>query len=449
MRRIISILLPIATTLSLLCGCTDYEDVLRRKGESEYTVILYGTTGGNLDKHLHQKLFELLYSDFSKEVNVAALVKFSKEMQDRRDLRGTRRFILFGNHRVENEYYADASFQMDSPDNFASFISEIKSLMPAKRYILILWNHGEEFSIFDQPLADNTKSRAILYDDNLKYSPMSIFELERGLSLAGTRFEAIILDACRMASAEYLFQIDDFSDYILASSHNIYGGLYYDNFVRSLKKSGDTGYALDRLMERSIERWSRYDTNEAMELSLFDTKHSDNTLSCIAACVEDFIHLRSSLSGDELYRYNRLNGTSQTKSSPFYSEEGILYYINPTVATSSKIAVESVDLAHLFRNFANAFDDIPLKTSLSKLEESLDKMVVKRRSINFPSDVGKPSIAVKWSFSDYFSKDYTREYIERVGQEPLFPALKDIYPHLEFDKRTSWSSLLEGNMLVR
>ena len=446
MTRFLTPLIPIFTSFYLLCGCADYKDILAEKGEAEYTIILYGCGGGNLDDYLDEKLRELFKADYSKSVNVSALVKFSKEHQHKRKKTGTRRYSLYGRLRVENEYYADNSFRLDSPENFATFIAETKALMPAKKYILILWNHGEEFSIFDQPIEEN-RSKAILYDDNIHYASMSIFELERALSLVDTPFDAIILDACRMASAEYLFQIKDYTKYILASSHNVYGGLFYNKLVHYLDECSNICSALNSLGGYSVRRWSSYNTSEAMDISLFDMDYADNTLLCIGKCVDALHSLRNTISGDKLERYNRLNGTSQSKSSPFYSEDGILYYINPS-ASSEKV-VESVDMAVAFRHFSEAFDDSSLKNSVKELDGALDKMIVAKHKLNIPSWATPTSFAFKWCYSDYFEKNYTKEYIERVGQEPLFPTLKDIYPYLEFDKHTSWSRFLEGNMLIR
>lgn len=425
----------------LATSCTPSDEVLERRGEADYTIILYGCAGGNLDDDLKEKINQLFHTQYAANIHVTALVKFSKQLQHKRAYEGTRRYSLINRYRIDNERYADISFALDSPDNFATFIAETKQRMPAKKYILILWNHGEEFSVFDQP--STPESRAILYDDNRSYASMSIFELEEALMRCNTTFEAIIFDACRMASAEYLFQVDDYARFMVAPSHNIYGGMHYDKLKGYLTDNYSTPTALAKFADLTMRRWRRYNTLEAMDLSLFDMSFSDALLEQLALCSKEFLALRNSLSGDELARYNRLNKTTQKICSDFYGEEGILYFINPEADSS----IESVDLMNHLYSFANEFDHTPLKEAVVGARNIFEEFCMVNFTHNLSTSFVRTSLAVKWSYSHLYNKDYTREYIERVGQEPQFTALKDLYPLLRFDKVTSWHLLLEGNML--
>lgn len=425
----------------LLLGCTPGEEVLKRRGEADYTVILYGCAGGNLDDSLKDKISQLFNSAYNERIHLTALVKYSESMQHKRLYSGTRRYSLINRYRVENERYADASFALNNPDNFASFIAETKRRMPAKHYILILWNHGEEFSIFDQPLA--AQSRAILYDDNLSYLPLSIFEMEEALRRAYTHFDAIIFDACRMASAEYIFEIDRHADFIVAPSHNIYGGMNYDKFVTHLTKSSHLTSALAKFINSTMERWRQLPTSETMDLSLFDMSFADDFLASIARCSEALLSLRNSLDEEGLSRYNRLNKSYQKICSDFYGEEGMLYFINPEADCS----IESVDIIHHLASFAKEFDHTPLREAVRDMQLLAEDFCIVNYTHNLTPPLLRTSLAVKWSYSHLYTKDYTREYIERVGREPQFSTLKDIYPLLRFDKATSWHLLLEGNML--
>ena len=42
--------------------------------------------------------------------------------------------------------------------------------MPAKRYVLVLWNHGSEFTpVYDQPSNwPGSSTRGVVFDDNVK-----------------------------------------------------------------------------------------------------------------------------------------------------------------------------------------------------------------------------------------------------------------------------------------
>ncbi|MBR3677797.1 MAG: hypothetical protein IKL60_02685, partial [Alistipes sp.] len=141
--------------------------------------------------------------------------------------------------------------------------------------------------------------------------------------------------------------------------------------------------------------------------------------------------------------YNRLNKTRQRICEEFYGEEGILYFINP----KSDSSIESVDILYHLSSFGEEFNHQPLKEAVAEARKALRKMPVATYNHNLSPEVGSTSLAVKWSYHHRYSFDYTREYIEKIGQEPQFTTLKSIYPYLYFDRVTSWSLLLEGNML--
>lgn len=153
----------VCATLPLgFTACSDDEDPTTEQSaepepepepDADYTVMLYGCGGGNLDDALIYNLSQVEGYGYSDKVQFTGLVKFSVPYQtgDDAQFQGTRLYSLTPTG-MENERIADADYRLDNPDHLASFISDAAERMPAKRYVLVLWNHGSEFTpVYDQP----------------------------------------------------------------------------------------------------------------------------------------------------------------------------------------------------------------------------------------------------------------------------------------------------------
>ena len=190
----------VCATLPLgFIACSDDEDPTTEQSaepepepDADYTVMLYGCGGGNLDDALIYNLSQVEGYGYSDKVQFTGLVKFSVPYQtgDDAQFQGTRLYSLTPTG-MENERIADADYRLDNPDHLASFISDAAERMPAKRYVLVLWNHGSEFTpVYDQPSNwPGSSTRGVVFDDNVKEagvdSHLSIFELEEGLKRSG------------------------------------------------------------------------------------------------------------------------------------------------------------------------------------------------------------------------------------------------------------------------
>lgn len=233
---------------TLLASCGDDSDNGGAKPEEEnndYTIMLYGCGGGNLDGFLMLNLEEAAIIGSTDKVKMTAQVKFSKAYQNDPEISGTRRFIV-GTDEREQEEVMPASLPLYEPATLAEFIEWSKAKCPASRYILIMWNHGGGWlPDDDRPL----ESRAALYDDNVGNRAMSIYELTEGIKQSNTKFEMIYFDACLMNMLENLGELTDVCNYTLAAGHVTpgYGGEYSilmtlleqeSDFVGAIRKYG-------------------------------------------------------------------------------------------------------------------------------------------------------------------------------------------------------------------
>ena len=116
-----------------------------------------------------------------------------------------------------------ASANMARYSTLSDFIRWGSESYPAKKNMLILWDHGGGSSsglIVDE-----------LYDDAM----MSLDGLEEALRNAGTHFDVFMADACLMANLETAQALQPYADYLLASEEILPGdGANYLEWVQAL-----------------------------------------------------------------------------------------------------------------------------------------------------------------------------------------------------------------------
>ncbi len=100
---------------------------------------------------------------------------------------------------------------MADPETLRDFIIWGTENYPAKKYALVLWGHG-----------GGGKS-GVLTDELFDGDRLNLFELHQALSQSGVTFEAVVFDACMMASIETACAIQDHARWMVASEEVVAG----------------------------------------------------------------------------------------------------------------------------------------------------------------------------------------------------------------------------------
>ena len=100
---------------------------------------------------------------------------------------------------------------MAKPETLADFIRWGVQTCPAKKYALVLWDHG--FGAKSGLLADK------LFDGDILY----LYELRQALESANVQFEDIIIDACLMANIETAWNLRNHAKWMVASEEVVPG----------------------------------------------------------------------------------------------------------------------------------------------------------------------------------------------------------------------------------
>ena len=121
----------------------------------------------------------------------------------------------------------DGNASLTKPSTLTSFIKYASSNYPANRNFLIMWDHG------------GGSISGYGYDEkNASAGSMGLSGIDRALTDAKVKFDAIGFDACLMATYENALMLDAHADYLIASEETEPGiGWYYTNWLTALSKN--------------------------------------------------------------------------------------------------------------------------------------------------------------------------------------------------------------------
>ncbi len=204
---------------------------------ADYTIIYYGHGGGNLDYWLLQDIGQFYLSDTESRRNVSICVqyKFStlkgmqegyEEYKDEIDpndpvqveeLEGIKSLypyadktsrLVVGREATAADMMADitGSFigpdnaEITRPDSLANFIDWAARVCPARKYILLLADHGDGYLPHEeQPAADAAgATRVVVKDDGHNKIAFTAKTLAQAISQASVRLSTVYCDACLM-----------------------------------------------------------------------------------------------------------------------------------------------------------------------------------------------------------------------------------------------------------
>ncbi len=100
---------------------------------------------------------------------------------------------------------------MAAPETLTDFIRWGVSTCPAKKYALVLWDHG------------GGAMTGLFIDELFDYDIMYLYELREALLDSGVQFEALIIDACLMANIETAWSVKDSARWMVASEELVPG----------------------------------------------------------------------------------------------------------------------------------------------------------------------------------------------------------------------------------
>lgn len=385
--------------------------------------------------------------------------------------RGTMRWFI-EEGRWNRTYNFEEVQTLHNPKILTDFINWSKTYFPAEKYVLILSDHGDIFSIQDQPVDSEVTTingwdeyRSCVDDYNLgnENIPLSVFGIEEGIKNSGVKMDLIYFDCCLTGQIESLYQLKNQTNFILSSSNTSYATNHTD-FLTRLKKSSSTSQAMCNYIDDVMGRWD--DINHAksnfLDIFLTDTSKFDNVIEKFNNVKNQLIkktfpteELTSEVKKELRERFRpvieqiKVNDDFTEEKIPNSWKNGKMYYYDfeikedYTISDLSDKNCKSIDILCAFYELAK--DDSTLTNLVEELENALitndDRLIVKsRRHFREYSNLSneKPySLGLVFTNSSFFQ--------EEDGSYQKYDTLQSVYEKLAFDEVTKWSEFILKN----
>jgi len=206
-------------------------DWLFGKSQAEWTIMVFGNGKNDLEPFLMKDLNEMEKVGSNSKVNIIVEAgRIAGYDSSDGDWTGVRRYRMTKDTDTSkvNSPVVETLGDVDMGDykSVVAFSNWAKAKYPARKYMMIFWNHGSGWSkSLERPI-----TKGISYDEqsgnhiNTPQMGLALKEMA-GLDVVGT-------DACLMQMAEVDYEIKDSVDYIVASEETEPGdGYTYDLFL--------------------------------------------------------------------------------------------------------------------------------------------------------------------------------------------------------------------------
>ena len=251
----------------------------------------------------------------------------------------TRRYYIMQDNDpflINSQFNDLGELNMGDPQTLIDFASWAVANYPAKKYLLVIWNHGGGFR------SPAYTAKDIAWDDTSGGDRITMPELEYALSAIsaqiGEEINIVGMDACLMAMTEVAYQIKDYADILVASEENEPGdGWPYDAILGELV--GNPLISSEQLAVDIVDKYIfSYPygnvTQSAIDLSYMDT------------LTEQLSSLALTIMSDNLTpKYNYINAAN---SSQYYGDWDFidLYdFCNQLLTHSNSLEVKNIALS--------------------------------------------------------------------------------------------------------
>ncbi len=210
--------------------------------QKEWTIMVYLNGKNNLDLAALSNVDAMEKVGSGAKYNIVVELGLTKSYDPATGtLVNARRYLI----KKDNIQNGDSEYLIDSPavqtlakadmgdyKHLAEFGRWAKANYPAKKYMLIVWNHGSGWL----KSAEGVDDKGISYDDATGHH-ISTPELGQALKEIGG-VDVYASDACMMQMAEVVYELKDSADYITGSE----------------EAEPETGYPYDMVLGRLADR---------------------------------------------------------------------------------------------------------------------------------------------------------------------------------------------------
>ena len=311
-RRIYKVLW--AALLLFVVGCQSFDDTSLPavSGEVEHTLVMYMIANNNLETSIYRNALDAETGVVNALPTTRLVIYLDKRTET---ALYEVRYLPYGSGgeyiRYCKELKTYPQQTSTTPEVMSAVLEDVKRLVPSKSYGLVLSGHGTGW--FPKPSSGTSydsqkapakwgdaeywfnyerfmpETRAMGYDlveqpdgtfIRTDESFISATEIVRGL--APIHFDYVIFDACFMSSIEFLYDIRNSADYVIASPVEILGvGLPYKEIVSNLLSTKhDLAALCDEIMDVYM-RDNNFTRTKSLALALLDCSHIEELANVV------------------------------------------------------------------------------------------------------------------------------------------------------------------------
>lgn len=313
-------------TMTMLTSCTSEDDSPITSPEPEqladYTILFYGNGGASLDEEILENLTQFYQgkTESYEHVNIVAQYKFSTEEclrefkystpeADKNYGSQSIRFVVehdadktyknFDDILTQDMIYGEKNADLSCTDSLTNFINWAARTYPAKRYILVMADHGGGY-LPNHDLPESAITRGLVFDDGYQngntignqHKCFSGKSFARAVKNADIRIDGIIPYLCLMNNLEFLYEVKDVTDYIACSTYTLWGTIgAMQSLPDNLAAGLDTKTALVNFVDANVDSWDKnlYDPANPEEPNYYDmTLTETKRLDDLAPVLKEF-----------------------------------------------------------------------------------------------------------------------------------------------------------------
>lgn len=259
-----------------------------RDNTAEWTVMVYLDSDNNLESAGIDDINEMEMVGSTADVNIvvqadripySVLAANNEGYADdisNSNWTTTRRYYItqdFDPIQINSQLKSDlGELNMGDPQTLIDFTNWATINYPAKKYLLVIWNHGGGFRSLNL-------TKDIAWDDTSGGDKITMPELEYALSAInaqmGKKIDIVGMDACFMAMTEVAYQIKDYADILVTSEESVpFDGWPYDTILGELVGNSiiSSGQLAVDIVDKYIFSYPYSNvTQSAIDLSYMDT----------------------------------------------------------------------------------------------------------------------------------------------------------------------------------
>ena len=371
----------------------------------EWTVMVYLDADNNLESAGINDINEMEMVGSSDDVNIVVQAdRIPGYNISNSDWTTTRRYYITQDNDpfLINSPFSDlGELNMGDPQTLVDFASWAATECPAKKYLLVIWNHGGGF----RSPAYTTKD--IAWDDTSGGDRITMPELEYALSEIGTHMgkniDIVGMDACLMAMTEVAYQIKDCADILVASEENEPGdGWPYDTILAQLV--ANSTMSSEQLATDIVNKYIIFYPYDNVTQSAIDLSYMDDLASQLSSLAET---IRGDLTTPSNKYITAAYNSQYYSQSPYSAEKDFidLYdFCNQLLAYSNNLEVKNIRL-----NIQQTLNYAVIKSGYNGVSLSGSKGL----SIYFPYYTGY--IDGKYSDTNFAQDTFWDEMLSHLG----------------------------------